>query len=70
MKKIKHLLAFNILSLFFLILPVYADNHNISELLETIQKDLKTLEKAVYSNSSDNDLNILQIQWIKILKRS
>ena len=36
----------------------FADSHNISELLETIQKDLKTLEKAVYSNSSDNDLNI------------
>ena len=28
-----------------------ADNHNISELLETIQKDLKTLEKAVYQKS-------------------
>jgi len=35
-----------------------ADNHNISELLETIQKDLKTLEKAVYSNSSGSDLSI------------
>ena len=58
MKKIKHLLIFNILSLFFLITFSNADNHNISELLETIQKDLKTLEKAVYSNSSDNDLNI------------
>jgi len=28
-----------------------ADNHNISEVLELIQKDLKTLEKAVYSES-------------------
>ena len=28
-----------------------ADNHNISEVLELIQKDLKTLEKAVYSGS-------------------
>ena len=27
------------------------DNHNISELIELIQKDLKTLEKAVYSGS-------------------
>ena len=58
MKKIKYLLAFYFLSLFFLNTFSVADSHNISELLETIQKDLKTLEKAVYSNSSDNDLNI------------
>ena len=57
-KKFKHYLFINIFSLLILITPVYADNHNISELLETIQKDLKTLEKAVYSNSSGNDLNI------------
>jgi len=58
MKKIRHLLAFYFFSLFFLNTFSVADSHNISELLETIQKDLKTLEKAVYSNSSDNDLNI------------
>jgi tol-pal system protein YbgF len=29
----------------------YADNHNLSEILELIQKDLKTLERAVYSGS-------------------
>ena len=57
MKKIRHLLAFYFFSLFFLNTFSVADSHNISELLETIQKDLKTLEKAVYSNSSDNDLN-------------
>ena len=57
-KKIKNLLFFNIISLFFLVLPSNADNHNISELLEIIQKDLKTLEKAVYSNSSKNDSNL------------
>ncbi len=28
-----------------------ADNHNLNEILELIQKDLKTLEKAVYSGS-------------------
>ena len=28
-----------------------ADNHNLNEVLELIQKDLKTLEKAVYSGS-------------------
>jgi tol-pal system protein YbgF len=30
---------------------VIADNHNINEVLELIQKDLKILEKAVYSGS-------------------
>jgi len=30
----------------------FADNHNVFEILEKIQKDLKTLERAVYSNSS------------------
>tara|TARA_A100001011_G_scaffold346092_1_gene382247 strand:+ start:2383 stop:3297 length:915 start_codon:yes stop_codon:yes gene_type:complete len=32
---------------------VSADNHNIYETLEIIKKDLKTLEKAVYSESND-----------------
>jgi len=31
----------------------FADNHNLSEVLELIQKDLKTLEKAVYSDSAN-----------------
>jgi tol-pal system protein YbgF len=30
---------------------VLADNHNLDEVLQLIQKDLKTLEKAVYSGS-------------------
>ena len=40
-----------------------ADNHNLNEILELIQKDIKTLEKAVYSgkfdskNSSQNNLS-------------
>jgi len=29
----------------------YSDSHNIKEILELIQKDLKTLERAVYSDS-------------------
>ena len=33
----------------------FADNHNLNEILELIQKDLKTLEKAVYSGSFDTD---------------
>ena len=38
---------------FFLYLCSFslADNHNIYETLELIQKDIKTLEKAVYSGS-------------------
>ena len=33
---------------------VFADNHDINEVLDLIKKDIKTLEKAVYSNSSDS----------------
>ena len=37
---------------------VQADNHNLNEVLDLIQKDLKTLEKAVYSGSiNTNNLN-------------
>jgi len=34
---------------------VSADNHNLDEVLQLIQKDLKTLEKAVYSGLIDKD---------------
>ena len=34
-----------------------ADNHNLNEILELIQKDLKTLEKAVYSGSFNTTNN-------------
>jgi tol-pal system protein YbgF len=33
----------------------FADNHNISEILELIQKDIKTLEKAVYATSVNSE---------------
>ena len=40
----------------------YADNHNIYEILDQLQKDIKTLEKAVYSGSielnSDSSENL------------
>ena len=40
----------------------YADNHNIYEILDQLQKDIKTLEKAVYSGSielnSDSSVNL------------
>ena len=49
----KKLIQFNFI--FFLALfsasEVSSDNHNLNEVLELIQKDLKTLEKAVYSGS-------------------
>ena len=35
-----------------------ADNHNIYEALEEIQKNIKTLEKAVYSGSIKLDTNL------------
>ena len=50
------------LSNFFLITHSYADNHNIYEILDQLQKDIKTLEKAVYSGSielnSDSSVNL------------
>ena len=50
------------LSNFFLITDSYADNHNIYEILDQLQKDIKTLEKAVYSGSielnSDSSVNL------------
>ncbi len=57
-KKIKFLLFSKIFCLFFLITSSIADSHNISELLEDLQKDIKTLEKAVYANSSSNETNL------------
>ena len=50
------------LSNFFLTTYSYADNHNIYEILDQLQKDIKTLEKAVYSGSielnSDSSVNL------------
>ena len=48
----KKIINLQIILTFFLFSNVcYADNHNLKEILELIQKDLKTLEKAVYSGS-------------------
>ena len=53
------ILTIFILSNIFIIKSTYADNHNIYETLETIQKDIKTLEKAVYAGSTQtNSTNI------------
>ena len=52
---------------FFLTLNSFADNHNIYEILDQLQKDIKTLEKAVYSgsveleNKSIGNLNISSV---------
>ena len=45
------------LSNFFLVTYSYADNHNIYEILDKLQKDIKTLEKAVYSGSIELNSN-------------
>ena len=49
----KKLLIIKLFILFNIIINqnVFADNHNIYETLALIQKDIKTLEKAVYSGS-------------------
>ena len=61
-------LIFKIIKLNFLILSFlsysfsFADNHNIYETLEQIQNDIKTLEKAVYSETlslkNENSVNL------------
>ena len=62
--RLKNLLL--IKSIFFISLLLnqisYADNHDINEVLKLIQKDIKTLEKAVYSSSSElnNGINNLE----------
>ena len=48
---LKKKINFILLISFFLINYSFADNHNIYEILEKIQNDIKTLEKAVYSES-------------------
>ena len=52
----KYLLLVILFFFGFFKINVLADSHNVSEILEIIQKDLKTLEKAVYSNSSTINL--------------
>ena len=51
-----------ILGNFFLVTCSFADNHNIYEIIDQLQKDIKTLEKAVYSGSielnSDSSVNL------------
>ncbi len=54
MYNFKILIKIKLIILFFFFFNVtLADNHNLNEVLKLIQKDLKTLEKAVYSGSID-----------------
>jgi len=58
MIKFKNFILIN----FFLVIILlstksFSENHNVLEVLELIQKDLKTLEKAVYSDSLSDNLN-------------
>ena len=62
---------FIVINLFLIIVLVstksFSENHNVLEVLELIQKDLKTLEKAVYSGSLDDNSNNLVFR-IRIMK--
>jgi len=56
------ILKFSLVVYFLLSSFSNADNHNIYETLENIQKDIKTLEKAVYSTSTSlNNNNTLEL---------
>ena len=54
--KIKYIVAIT----FFSYSISFADNHNIYEIINSLQKDIKTLEKAVYSSSVEfnNEKNV------------
>ena len=45
---------------------LFADNHNIYETLEKIQKDIKTLERAVYSDSVETSNKIGNLEKISV----
>ena len=59
MKLNNKILKLNFVTLIYLFTStcLLADNHNIYETLEKIQKDLKTLERAVYSDSIQTNNN-------------
>ena len=60
MKSVIKKLNLNIILFFCFFHPsvIFADNHNIYETLEQMQKDIKTLERAVYSGSTAVDSNV------------
>ena len=57
MYKRKNFYLFFLISLVFVFKSSYADNHNIYEIIDLIQKDIKTLERAVYSENKSNEID-------------
>jgi tol-pal system protein YbgF len=64
MKLLKKKISFKVLLILSLLIcsASLADNHNIYKTLETIQKDIKTLEKAVYSNSTGSNESSMSLE--------
>ena len=58
--------VFSVLFITFISSKSYSDNHNIYEVLDLIRKDIKTLEKAVYSGSLNNSLNNSNSEAVEI----
>ena len=56
MKVLKRIIFFSILLFTYTINISLSDNHNLKEILELIQSDIKTLEKAVYSENYKSDI--------------
>ena len=73
----KFLFKLFILALFYILnfSIVYSDNHNVFQILEALQQDIKTLERAVYSDSfqkstnNDNSQNLLESSSEEALTR-
>ena len=58
MIKLRNFILINLFLVFTLVsTKSFSENENVLEVLELIQKDLKTLEKAVYSGSLNDNLN-------------
>ena len=56
-KKITSVSKFFVFSIFLITATfVYSEEETTSMVLESLRKDIKTLEKAVYSQSSENNL--------------
>ena len=55
MIKLKNFIVINLFFIiFFVTTKSFSDNHNVYEILELIQTDIQTLEKAVYSDVSND----------------
>ena len=68
MKTLRKILKLNLILLinFFSFSCLLADNHNIYETLEKLQKDIKTLERAVYSSSAEENQNNITTSGISL----